>query len=288
MAPDHDPVDIAFRTLRSHSGPATHFNPQLEEKLMQEFAKQQNRPRFIRRPAALAALAIVLVGGGAFAATGGVEKLKSWVFNVNVNGKTFTMVAADGQPATAIVETPDGRQATMTVQKTTDPQHGEMTNVQVTTDGDNSHEEKVIKVIKGNGTQPPESNYTMADLGDAKPVHEWTHPSGGSAALYILPGQEEGAIEIFVALTNEAGQTSVHKVASPTATMNLAGITPVVTVEKNGTISMQFDTGDGNIRVLKDRIAHHSEMLNEQGGPVQINDKTGEVNVNIDTASEKE
>ena len=73
MNRDRDMVDSALGSLRSvqYDGPS--YDPQLEERLMKEFDQTTVSRRFAHRPAVAAALGILVLGGGAIAAGGGVQ-----------------------------------------------------------------------------------------------------------------------------------------------------------------------------------------------------------------------
>lgn len=74
-----DPVDDALQSLRSETRSGIAPNREIEERLMVEF-RQQHTPGGFRRYRSVAiTLAVVLIGGVGFAATGGTEFVRQFV-----------------------------------------------------------------------------------------------------------------------------------------------------------------------------------------------------------------
>ena len=114
-----DPIDRALESLRSQQWTGDQNKTELEERLMGAF----NTPkpsRFNKYRALLIALAVILVGGAGFAATGGAAALKRIFVSISVGGEVnqFEM-DADGE-GTFTFEAEDGSQATVHVQSQTD------------------------------------------------------------------------------------------------------------------------------------------------------------------------
>ena len=114
-----DPVDRALESLRSQRWTGDPNKTELEERLMGAFNTPQPS-RFNKYRALLIALAVVLVGGAGFAATGGAAALKRILVSISVGGEVnqFEM-DADGE-GTFTFEAEDGSQATVHVQSQTD------------------------------------------------------------------------------------------------------------------------------------------------------------------------
>jgi hypothetical protein len=286
MNNDHDPVDSALNLLRSNSWTAQ-SNPQLEEKLMQEFSNQQNRPRLTARPALMVALGVLLIGGGAFAATGGIAKLKSWVFRVNINGHEATLVANDGEPASMTIQGEDGKTTHIAVMSASaDGGHRTEVNVNANDPNGKQEQQQQIRVIRHNGNGPaPEvddgQKYTMADLGDTQPSQSWTDKNGNTLAIYVVQ-TPESTIKVFHVTTDANGQSTVKLLVAPAMKIDISSVKPQVTVDDNGMTTMTFDDGKGEKRVMKLKIAHQDEESAEMPNDGSINIKTEDGHIQVE------
>src|SRR5215813_3706115 len=115
MHHDHDPVDSALNSLRSQSWAGSPHNNQLEEKLMQEFDRNQSARRFGRMPLWLVACAGVLLVGGA--ATGTVALVRSWLVTIQIGDKQYQLQTDDSGRGSLTVQTDDGKTANIQVQR---------------------------------------------------------------------------------------------------------------------------------------------------------------------------
>ena len=87
MHKELDPLDRTLESLRSREWKPDDRKTELEEKLMQEFNHKPPSHRFGNHPVLLAALAVLLLGSAAFAATGGVTLVKDWFVKVYIDGQ---------------------------------------------------------------------------------------------------------------------------------------------------------------------------------------------------------
>jgi hypothetical protein len=138
----NDPVDRALASLAGRSWPGDQHNPQLEQQLMQNFATHSSASFLSRHRVLVPALIVLLVGGAAFAATGGYALVKSWFVTISVDGQVIHegnvqtdergnasfVVSLPGQPA-------DGKM-TLTMTGEGNPDHPETTVVTMTSEGD--------------------------------------------------------------------------------------------------------------------------------------------------------
>lgn len=91
MLNHRDPVDDALASLRGRRWPRDYDNNQLKDRIMNEARTGQPGSVLRRRPALAATLALAVLGSVGFAATGGIDMLKGWVFTVEVKGVDGTV-----------------------------------------------------------------------------------------------------------------------------------------------------------------------------------------------------
>ncbi len=290
MLPDHDPVDRALESLRVSSWTPTNPNPLLEEKLMQEFSKNRTSRFVARRPALVIACAAFLIGGGAFAAAGGVDLIKRLFVTVDIAG---TPVQLELQPVgdntyegSLDTQIGEGRQAQIHVKRV--EAHPNELNTQVhvnVTDGGAQIENESHVAIGKSFNFGPESSttYTAADLGEAEPVHEWTAANGDGRAIYLIP-TDDRQIRVFSVTTTTDGTASVKMLTKLPAGMGFDE-TPEVAVDDNGMITMTWGSEEGD-------QAHRREIRlidRQSGDPADLKDllnlatPDGEIKVKIDT-----
>lgn len=258
---------------------------------MQEFSSNRTSRFVARRPALVIACAAFLIGGGAFAAAGGVDLIKRLFVTVDIAG---TPVQLELQPigdntyeGSLDTQIGEGRQAKIHV-KRVEAQPNEL-NTQVhvnVTDGDGDAQienEKQVSIGR-NFNFGPESNAacTAADLGDAEPVHEWTAANGDARAIYLIP-TDDRQIRVFSVTTTIDGTARVKLLTRLPADMGFDE-TPEVAVDQNGMITMTWASEEGdraNQRVIK--------LIDRQSGnPADLKDllnlatPDGEIKVKID------
>lgn len=248
MNRDRDMVDSALSSLRSvrYDGPS--YDPQLEERLMKEFDKASVSRRFIHRPAVAAALGILVLGGGAFAAGGGIDYIKSLFVTVEVDGQQMNVElqpVGDGSHEGELSTTlEDGRDAHIQVRKTDNPADGEHEmRVQVNLDDGNTMTEdvRVDKRKTLNSGALPDA--TVEDLGDAEPAHTWTNAEGQYREIYLIEDEAGEFLNVFTTLLADDVVT-VRRLANLPAG-RFEG-TPEVSVDERGLITMKWVSGDPN------------------------------------------
>lgn len=293
MNRDRDLVDSALSSLRSvqYDGPS--YDTQLEERLMKEFDQASVARRFAHRPAVAAALAILVLGGGAFAASGGIQYIKSLFVTVEVDGQKMDVElqpVGDGTHEGELTTTlGDGRDAHIQVRKTENEDAGEHEmRVQVNLDDGKTMTEDV-NVSKRRVNVGGLTNATIEDLGDAEPIHEWTSAKGQARALYLIEDEAGENLIVFTTVFDESGETNVKRLATLPGE-RFKG-TPKVTVDDNGLISMKWtsgEAGDENVQQIKlfdvasdNPATMHLELktaLDEamKDSPVKVNVKAGD------------
>jgi len=131
-----DPLDSTLEILRSREWKPEAHRSKLEEKLMQEFNHKPPSHRFGKHPVLMAALAVLVLGSAAFAATGGVALVKNWIVSVTIDGQKVdtevTDVYEDEDGTTHMtLDMGDAGQAELAIEQEGE---GNITDVRVTAD----------------------------------------------------------------------------------------------------------------------------------------------------------
>jgi hypothetical protein len=278
MNPNPDPVDSALFALKSENYHSGLPNPQFEEKLMQEFQNAQSSTRPRARRAWIVALAALMVGGGAFAATGGIDMIRSWFITVQIGDQVVDLELQPAGDGTAqgeyTTQLPDGSQARLQVVASEDADQ-QRTQVQVNVTSPGEEQEQQIEVRRATAT-PDMKTYGVDVLGDTRPIHSWTDAAGDALRLHLVPA-EEGAIRVYLARTS-GGETTVRLLASPPSRMNLSSITPTVDVADDGTLSLRFEDGENGVQMMKFRIAAGADAP-EEGRTLRVETPSGPITI---------
>jgi hypothetical protein len=278
-----DPVDQALEALRSQEWAAPEpFNPELENRLMQAFNKPPAQSRFTRPSALALALAVLAVGGVTFAATGGVAKLRSLLLRVEINGQV-TEVELDGNGETTFeVDTEDGGTATVHIQTTNSPDQCQTTRIEVTARGDGTEDHEVVRVAKRRiMTSSIRLDYTLDDLGDAKPYKQWTDEQDRLSALYLLPVEKGEGSRIFLVITEQHEEPKVHLVCATPRSLLEEGLEPDIQIGEDGLVTITLDNGEGEVQVMKAMIKHLAPG-EELPGDLGLETPNGEIKITIE------
>ena len=127
MTEPHDPVDSALDRLRSDSWTGRAYDPELENRLMQEFNQPKSAARSAGPRILAIAVALLLVSGATFAATGGIDKVTGWFVTIEMGDEVIDLTLDENGEATIRRETDDGGLTTVSVKKGTTPDGGETT-----------------------------------------------------------------------------------------------------------------------------------------------------------------
>lgn len=111
MSENLDPLEPVLQALRSREWKPTSHKLRLEEVLMQEFETPKTSRPFARRPWLVAAAVVLLVGGTAFATSGGFDLVRNWVVGVWIGGERVDAEVIDYQ------ETENGAVMTLDLQE---------------------------------------------------------------------------------------------------------------------------------------------------------------------------
>lgn len=281
MKNDHDPVDSALSSLRSCEWTGDSYNHQLEERLMQEFAKNPNGRRFSKVPAWLVATAGILLVGGA--ATGTVALVRSWMVTVQIGDKQYQFQTDANGEGDLQVQTEDGKTANVHLQtiEGDNGQHEMNVNVDVADANNNTNEQQIMRVVRKSGGAggEPVSDATVADLAGTAPAATW-NADGKSYAIHLVSGGAGTPIILFLVTNNADGSQVIRKVTDLPGQLN-AGVAPEVSADGSGFITLKFDH-DGNVNVMKFKVT--SAASNDGTLPandhIQIDPAAGQIRIN--------
>lgn len=285
MYPDPDPVDSALNVLKSSRFSSNPYNPQLEEKLMQEFDARNSPRSFGAVRPWVAVVGIMLVGGAAFAATGGVQMIRDLFVTVQIGDQTVDLKleptgegTAEGLYRTTL---PDGKEAVLQVVRSDNPagdEHQMQVNVNVS--GPGTEEESQVEIVHQRTAPAGDGKFTVADLGNTEPLNTWADSAGNTRGLYVVPA-EENRLRIFLATTDAAGQTSVRMLAEPKLRVNLAETPARSEVDADGTITLRFGS-ENDENVLKFRVAAAGAER-----PTQVTSPDGQIKIELPAADDE-
>lgn len=263
MRRERDPVDSALELLRSESWTAEPWNPDLENQLMQKIDPKPSAgvsPRHV----GLAAVALVAVSGAAFAATGGIARIQKWL-NIEINGVSQSVPLDENGRSQFTIQTEDGGEALVEVERTGTPEEGQQTRIRVTKDGGDdgigvSEDVEAVQIRRMGNSMELSAEVTMADLADATPLKGWTDKAGVAWTLY---SQIDGDVEMqyYLARGDQTGEAKVIRL--PLAPEVMGDVEPQISVGDDGMIEVRFDDGAGRVAVMK--IAHRSS---DDAGPL--------------------
>lgn len=251
---------------------------------MQEFSKDRSSRFVTRRPALVAACAFLLVGGGAFAAAGGIDLIKSLFVTVDINGQPVQLelqpVGENTYEGALDTEMADGRQAKIRVKRVDNgsTEHKTHVNVNLSDDDSVTENDSRIEIRKGftMGTDPGET-FTMDDVGDAQPIHEWTNAAGQGRALYLIE-TEDGKVSAFSVTTTAEGTVIVRRLAQLPAEAGF-DTAPEVSVDEKDMITLNWG-GENEKRVIK-LIDRYSDNPADLANPLSVDTPDGEIKVKL-------
>lgn len=281
MTGPRDPVDSALDRLRSDSWTGPAYDPELENKLMQEFNQPKSAARSAGPRILAIAVALLLVSGATFAATGGIDKVTDWFVTIEMGDEVIDLTLDENGEATIRRETDDGGLLTVSVKKGTSPDGGDTTRIAVKrSDGDSNEEECCVKSVRrGPGTAPEPID--PAILADAEPAKAWSDEDGNTTEIYFLPVEEGEGTRIYLATTDPDGEQVVRHLGTPRINLADGDVEPKVEVSDDGTISITLDDGAGRVAEMKFKIGEGpvTELRRQRGLDVQTPD--GEIKVRV-------
>ena len=280
MTGQRDPVDSALDRLRSDSWTGRAYDPELENKLMQDFNHRSGATRSARPRILAIALALLLVSGASFAATGGIDTVKGWFVTIEMGDEIIDLTLDENGEATIRRETDDGGLTTVSVKKGTTPDGGETTRVSVKrTDGDGNHEECCEVVRNGSHTAP--AAVDAAILADAEPAKAWSDEDGNTTEIYFLPVEEGEGTRIYLATTDPEGEQLVRHIGTPRINLADGEVAPKVELNDDGSLSITLDDGAGRVAEMKIKIAQGPMTEQLRPGNLEVQTPDGDVKVRV-------
>lgn len=286
MTEHRDPVDSALDTLRSEDWTAQSYNPDLENRLMQHFGTNDQRSRF-RHPRTVAiGVALLAVSGVTFAATGGVETIRSWFVTVEINGQQTEVALDPNGEAEFDIQTDDGDTANIHIQRTESADQGHTMRIDVCKTDDANTRKEVVRMVRGVRPGLDQTEYTLDDLGSAEPLHTWQDARGGRHEVYILPGVDGEGSRVFLVSRDEAdSEPSVRLIASPQISLLGLDGQPDVSVDEQGLISIRSDDGQGRAGEIKLRIAA-GESAEDLARAASVATPDGQIKITVQPSSD--
>jgi hypothetical protein len=238
-------------------------------------------PRF-----AIATAAVLVLGGVAFAATGGIQTVKNWFVKLEINGKTTDFKLDENGVGTATVQTDDGGQATIQVRRSgTADADGMTTRINVVKAGPGENQEGTAEIIRRAGGPPTDTIATVADLGDAKPVAQRVDEDGVTQSVYILPNSDNTGSRIFFRTDRPDAESTVKLLAHPPMQLVGQGIEPKVTIGDDGMVTILVDNG-GQRQMLKFRSTSSTNAGIDGPGEIRVDMPDGQIKVQVSSEDE--
>lgn len=191
MQNDLDPVDDALKSLRSEQWAGTSHNQDIEDRLMAEFRRQQIPGGFRRYRTAAITLAVVLIGGVGFAATGGAELVERyvWVHVIRITGDDSVQMEIALEPvedgdaeAVATIGSVDGENTTITIHQ----HEPELTNT------DEEVTELTVSLNSSNGSAADSEEFRITNIKNVS-THADAPEDGESSTTVVIRKEDDGS-----------------------------------------------------------------------------------------------
>ena len=243
---------------------------------------KQRGPQSYR--ALIAAVAVIAVGGAAFAATDGVSRLRTWLFDVEVApGTNAKILVHDGQTGTMIIEDDDGTITEIEARADELEDGGTRAKVTVRTSNDVGETEDVREVFRTRG-EGPGATVPLDVLKDAELLTDWFDETERVVEVYAVSKKGDKKAQLYVVAEGFEPLLDRRIVASPNVLAFFLETTPFVTVDKAGTIGVEFDAGD-EVAMFKFATAMtSSDDGPDVDGPIELESGDGEMRIRVKAA----
>lgn len=264
---------------------------------MREFHTHKPSARISRHRMLIATLAVLLVGGAAFAAVGGADGVKRFFVNVRivmigsdgtVHDTVVELEKIDGEEgtATATLDLGDGEQATLEIQEVNVSQLGgvdidggeEAAMVTISLSGlqadhADTKTERTIELMATlhTGDEPIEQTEVLEQIADAEIVVPWTDSDGDEREVYIV--REEGedgtsVVKLFGSRWTEDDEEVFDMLGIVMQLDSLIVDAPTIEIHKDRVTSVTVLCEDGQERTL--RIGRNAKAKKSDPETVQI------------------
>jgi hypothetical protein len=242
---------------------------------MREFHTKRTSTGIRKHRTLVATLAVVLISGAGFAAAGGVEAVKTLFVKVKIIGpdgtvydSTLAPVELQGDTATMTLDTAEGEQATVTIERVDagdlvdDPDVApgeEMTMLSVSLEGVLAGEapaggEHTVEIVAlAAGQEPVDQMDILRQIDLAEVVVPWDDADGEPRELYIVRtggGEKPVGFELFSSRFLDNGDTVYDAVGHICGSLSEATEIGAVDVDENGAVTMTLLTEDGEERTI--------------------------------------
>ena len=274
-----DPVDSALDALRTERWSAAPFTTEQENRLMQQAQNQSNHNGFSSRKALVALVAVIAVGGVAFAATDGVSKLRTWLFDVEIApGHNAKILVEDGQTGTMIIEEEDGTTTEITARATELEDGGTVATVSVLKTNEEGQTKDAHEVIRRREPAPV-VNVPLEVLKDAEFLADWSDDTERTVELFAIAEEDSEKAQLYVVIEGfeQDAKRQIH--ATPTIQAFLLDVKPAIDVDESGLITINFDAGD-EVAVFKFATVVEDKET-DPNETIQIDGSNGKVSVRV-------
>lgn len=287
-----DPVDSAFESLRSQRWTAQPFSPEQEKKLMTELNSKVAANRFRNRLIVGAGLGALALAGAGFAATGGIQRLKTWLVNINIGGETRQLVLGETGDGQMTITHDDGSTTDVHIATATG-ENGDQTRLVVRRVGEGKEEESVVEQRRSLQVDVADASAVPLDKVRSYPLMaRWTD---GARVAELHSDSAEGAEtgQAFLVVTGFAPQTESRVLAAPRLPAQMLSGEANLSVDDAGVIQVELvrDDGAGGHNVARmmfisspDGKMPEIPALPEMGGDmvkVRVDKESGKIDVDL-------
>jgi len=246
---------------------------------MTEFHQKNHiRRSFTPRTRNMLALgACLIIGGGTFAAAGGVSQIRKWL-QVEINGEAMNVELDENGESTFDYDTADGGTATVHVQST-DTEDGKMTRVNVVKDMDGGSSRSVAEVVRKEQIGVPEGSYSMEDLAGTQPLASWITDDGVGFELYGASTADGSGTDLYLLSETVGSEAEINKVQTLPMNLWADGSEHQVTIDPDGQISIVHENGNEKQQLRMRFSRGHATARPIENEPVDVDTPIGNIRI---------